>query len=192
MSSDTKSIGSSDPGAPRLRLPVSELMIAVDVNGQQATDFAVVLQEGDHFSVTAQDLASWRLKRPSVPPQIWKGDDYYALDSIPGMTTQLDSASQVLHVHVPAIAFTTSLADVHDQKRLPVDASDPGFFLNHDFQYLETSGSQAVTGSVEAGLFSKAGVITSRMIGRNLLQSGLSGRELTHSSLVTFPTAWHR
>ena len=171
MSSDTKSIGSSDPGAPRLRLPVSELMIAVDVNGQQATDFAVVLQEGDHFSVTAQDLASWRLKRPSVPPQIWKGDDYYALDSIPGMTTQLDSASQVLHVHVPAIAFTTSLADVHDQKRLPVDASDPGFFLNHDFQYLETSGSQAVTGSVEAGLFSKAGVITSRMIGRNLLQS---------------------
>lgn len=147
-----------------------ELMVAVHVNGQSVSEFAVLLQDGSRYYATAHELREWRLRRPAVPPLSRTGEEYYPLDALPGITAQLDSSLQILFLKVPADDFDSSLLQATERQSVQINAPEPGMFLNHDIECLGVSGSEAVSGLVEAGVFSKLGVVTSRFVSHNLTQ----------------------
>ena len=151
--------------------PVRELMVALHINGQTASEFAVLLRDGAHYFATTQQFAEWRLRRPAVPPLSRDGADYYPLDALPGITAQLDPSLQILYLKVPATDFDSSVLQATDRVMLRTSVPEPGLFLNHDFQFLGAGGSKQITGLVEAGAFSKLGVLTSSFVCRDLMQS---------------------
>ena len=150
---------------------VHELMVAVHINGQPSSDFEVLLQDGDHYYATAHELREWRLLRPNVPPLTRKGDDYYPLDALGGITARLDSALQVLYLKVPAKDFDSSVLQATNEKSPKINKVEPGMFLNHDIEGTGAGTSGGVSGLVEAGMFSQLGVFTSRFISRDLVQA---------------------
>jgi len=159
------------PKVPGAASQMHELMVAVHINGSSASDFAVLLQDGERYYATAHELREWRLRRPAVVPVTRGNYDYYPLDALAGITTRLDSSLQILYLKVPGDDFDGSVLQATDRPALKINAPEPGVFLNHDFQYLGASGSTGISGLVEAGIFSKLGVLTSRFVSRDLMQS---------------------
>jgi hypothetical protein len=47
---------------------VRELIVAVHINGQAASEFAVLLQDEAHYYASEHDFREWRLRRPAGPP----------------------------------------------------------------------------------------------------------------------------
>ena len=166
---------------------VRELMVALHINGQMASEFVVLLRDGAHYYATAQQFAEWRLRRPAVPPLIRHSTDYYPLDALPGITAQLDPSLQILYVKVPGNDFDGSVLQATDRQVLSIDAPEPGLFLNHDFQFLDAGGSRQITGLVEAGAFSKLGVITSSLCGPAIALQSLRWTRLGTQFIRDFP-----
>lgn len=169
--------GQTPTAAPNAAKPaqaathLQELMVAVHINGHQASEYAVVLQEGNCYYATAHELREWRLRRPAVPPLTRGNDDYYPLDALSGITARLDSELQILYLKIPAEDFVDSVLQATDRRAVKVDPPQPGLFLNHDIESLGTVKNQGVSGMVEAGAFSQLGVLTSRFISRDMIQS---------------------
>ena len=136
-----------------------------------ASEFAVLLQDAAHYYATAHELREWHLLRPTVSPLSRNGDDYYPLDALPGITAQLDSSLQILYLKVPGDDFDGTVLQAVDRQALKINPPEPGIFLNHDFQYVGVGTKGGVSGLVEGGVFSKLGVVTSRFVGRDLMQS---------------------
>jgi outer membrane usher protein len=152
---------------------IRELMVAVHINGQQASEFAVLLQDGERYYATAHELREWRLLRPSVAPLTKNGDDYYPLDALTGLTSHLDPALQILYLKVPAADFDSSILQATNEKSPQINKVEPGVFLNHDIEGTGAGGggSAGVSGLVEAGAFSSLGVFTSRFVSRDFVQA---------------------
>ena len=153
------------------RLPLRELMVAVHINGQPASEFAVLLQGDTGYYATAQQFTEWRLRKPSAPPLIRNNDDYYPLSALDGVSCRLDSAFQILYLDIPAKDFVNSLLQATDNGDERIDAPDPGVFVNQDFEFTGVDNSRAVAGLVETGAFSKLGVLSSRFVSRDMLES---------------------
>src|SRR4051794_32444600 len=79
------------PGAISGEPASGETWLAVSVNQQPAGDVALFIrQPNGHLLATAEKLKSWRLRVPAKPALTQNGDQYFALDSLPGLTYRID------------------------------------------------------------------------------------------------------
>ena len=159
------------PKSTENHVSLQELMVAVYINGQPASEFAVLLQGDPGYYATAQQFIEWRLRKPSAPPLTRNNDDYYPLSAIDGVSCRLDSSLQILFLDIPAGDFVNSLLQATDNGDEKIDAPDPGVFVNQDFEFTGVDNSTAVAGLVETGAFSKVGVLSSRFVSRDMLES---------------------
>ena len=165
-----KTKNASDPhAASRPR----EVVLAVEINGRPASDFAHLVQLGDNrFYVNSELLRQWRLNPPEADAWSIGDQTMYRLDELPGAKVSLNPGEQVLSLTVPTSAFISSMLDASSRNQ-PVEAmpSSPGLFLNHQLEYTYSNQRSVEAGLVEAGFFSQLGVLTSRFADSNFAES---------------------
>jgi outer membrane usher protein len=140
-----------------------DVMLAVQVNGRQVSDFAHMIQLGDNqFYVSPDLLRQWRLNLPEADAWSVGGQAVYRLDEISGAKVDLNPHDQELSLNVPTSAFATSQLDAAARQPLQAMAPSPGLFLNHQLEYTYSAQKSIEAGLFEAGFFSRLGVLTSR------------------------------
>jgi outer membrane usher protein len=163
------------------------LLLEVHVNQQPGHEIALLLAMGatpnrDLFA-KGSDLARWRLRLPGTTPNLSQGEPFYALDAIPGLSYQLNSATQTLWISAPPTDFTDATIVDGLLTRNPRPQRTPwGGFVNYDFLGTRSSGINSVNGLFEAGLFNEWGVGTSTFLGQNLNRAD--------RALLRLDTAW--
>ncbi|GGC59488.1 fimbria/pilus outer membrane usher protein [Undibacterium terreum] len=95
-------------------------------------------------------------------------ENYYFLDGVPSLHTEIEQDTQTLSITAPSSAFTNSTYDLHSlSQRRGSTPSDIGGFFNYDLDYLNNSGRNGLSGIFELGAFDGAGTFTSRFVGRS-------------------------
>ncbi len=153
---------------------MKENLLMVRVNGIEISNSEPVLElEPGRLSLPAGVFRLGRLRLPPIhPTHVSALDlDYYPLDSIPGVHYAIDEGTQSLDITVPSTAFTGTVLDGLGDVRTVATRPDPGLFLNHDFQLLHNGARETLSGLLEAGLFSRLGVLTTEYAGSDLLNN---------------------
>lgn len=162
----------------------AESVIAVTLNGEPVPTPLVVRRDTDGtLLVTAQDLATLRLKPPATGALTINGQRYYRVGDNLGATVTFDDASQSVDVSVPAQAFVPTTATVGTPDGPTAVQSQPGGFLNYDLSAQRANGQTSTGGFVELGVFGSYGVVSATAVAR-------TGEDLPGA--VRLDTAWTR
>jgi outer membrane usher protein len=168
--------GRAEPG------PVSEIWLAVLVNGQSVDQGAFMLRSQDgHVWVRGADLRSWRLPVPDAAALTHSAESYYAIDALPGVKYHIDQPQQALIVDAPVSLFDpisihgTTVA--YDTPAVPT----PGAYLNYDLVAQQLAHQATLGGLIEASVFGAWGSGTS-----SFLKSQVSGA----NQAVRLQTTW--
>lgn len=159
---------------------VQEALLAVSVNGEPAGEPVALLRGADgKLYVSADQLASWRLKRGAGPILTQGGIRYHLLSAIPGLRIELDEASQELKLTSPPEALEmTRLAYAQVEPTDQLTGGKGGFF-NYDATLQLADGETSLGGTMEAGVFSRLGVGLSSFV------SQWSGKAFALTRLAT-------
>ncbi|MDX2220769.1 MAG: fimbria/pilus outer membrane usher protein [Burkholderiales bacterium] len=139
-------------------------IVAIVLNGQAATDSALVMRRGDAFllhDVSARELRLALHKFTAA--QAMDGQKFFALDGIPGLKLSFDEVTQVLDLVADPFLFEP--ATIATRQTAGPAASRPGFggYASYDLVTQRTPGTQPATATsaqAEFGFFSPLGVLT--------------------------------
>lgn len=172
----------SAPLAEETALAVDEVFLVVVIN-QQEQGVAFLLRSDDRLFAGGQDLRRWRLHLPNTIPLNRDGEDFYALDTLAGLSYEFNESSQALTVQAPPSLFdATRLKGTVTNFSAPTPAS-PGGFLNYDVSANHAQGRTTTSGLLELGGFSGWGAVQTRILARDL-----DG----HASAIRLDTTWTR
>lgn len=140
-----------------------EWLLAVTLNGREASDGALFVEPPDGGSLAAQValLEAWRIRTDSGRVLTFQGEPYYPLDAIPGATFTLDRQALTLALEVPPDGFADSTLLAEEAPR-PRPATGTGGFLDYDLLLQAGDGfDEEVSGLVELGAFGQPGTALS-------------------------------
>jgi outer membrane usher protein len=161
------------PSAPAQAAQVAEVLFQVDINRQSINETVMFLRRPDgRFLVAAEDLERWRLRTPSAVPLRYQGKAYYAVDDLPGATVQTDERRLTMQIVTRAEAFVGTVDVIKPPEYPPATLPTPGAFLNYQLSTTQTQGQRADSGLMEAGFFSKYGVLTTSALAQELGSPG--------------------
>ncbi|MEQ1949736.1 MAG: fimbria/pilus outer membrane usher protein, partial [Bryobacteraceae bacterium] len=148
-------------------------LLGIRVNGAMVSEFEPVYNDpSSGYAVTAALLDKAHIRLPSTLPVHAGNRDYYPLAGLRGVVVRLNQSEQMLEIEVPPEDMTDTILQVSHLRVGRPEASEPGLFLNHDFQYSRSSQASGLSGLMEAGMFSSLGVLTTRVASSNLLNQG--------------------
>ena len=163
-------------------LAVDEVFLVVVIN-QQEQGVAFLLRSDDRLFAGGQDLRRWRLNLPNTTPLNRDGEDFYALDTLAGLSYEFNESSQALTVQAPPNLFdATRLKGTVTDFSAPTPAS-PGGFLNYDVSANHAQGQTSTSGLLELGGFAGWGTVQTRLLARDL-----NGK----ATAVRLDTTWTR
>ncbi len=180
-----------EPGAISPRTPngktgyrcEAELLLAVRINGVAQSDCEHIARlNNGQLAANTEALRRWRLRIPAAEPIPHEGENYYPLDTIPGLRYLLDEAAQELQMEIPSAAFLPSDFNLTAGLQGNPQVS-PGGFFNYDLLTQQSTGSQTSNGLLEAGVFNRHGVGTATLRWQN--------RGMPHD-FTRLDTAWTR
>ena len=172
----------SAPLAEDTALAVDEVFLVVVIN-QQEQGVAFLLRSDDRLFAGGQDLRRWRLHLPNTTPLNRDGEDFYALDTLAGLSYEFNESSQALTVQAPPNLFdATRLKGTATDFSAPTPAS-PGGFLNYDVSANHAQGRTSTSGLLELGGFAGWGTVQTRLLARDL-----NGK----ATAVRLDTTWTR
>ena len=108
-----------------------EVFMAVLIN-EQPQGIVVILRSDGRLFAGAQDLRRWRLRLPNTAPLTQYGEDFFALDSLAGLSYRFDESSQVLTVQAPPSLFDATLLKGPVANFSEPSPASLGGFLNYD------------------------------------------------------------
>lgn len=162
--------------------PYSEMWLEVRVNERAMARPAHMVRMNDgRLLACADDLLRWRIRLPEATPLSVRGEDYFPLDTVAGLTHQVDERTQVLLVQARPEAFLSTRINARDTHYAPPDPPSGGAFLNYDLQYQIQEGEHRLDSLFEVGLFNDLGFGTSTFLDHRLQE---------HSRLLRLETAW--
>ncbi len=158
------------------------LPLEVVLNGANIGGWTLLESQGQLYA-PADAFDEWRIsRRQSGVPIQYRNQAWYALASIPGFESRINLAEQSLAINFSAQAFAATRLTQEAEERPPVSVAIPAAFLNYDLSYNSSANRGAARvqelGSLtELGFSAPFGVLTTGMVGRNVLGSpGISPR----------------
>jgi outer membrane usher protein len=143
---------------PAKPLAPAECWLAVRLNGEDFQDAALFLRLPDgHLLAPASQLRSWRLRAPAHAAVSYQGEQYAALDALPGLSYQVDEDNQILIINAPANLFDHTTLKGMGRDYVSVPPSPFGGYLNYDWVAANAAGHTSISGSLEASVFGPAG-----------------------------------
>jgi outer membrane usher protein len=156
------------------------LPLEVIVNGTKSGTWLLVEHEGALYA-PRDAFEDWRVQLdPKAQSILFKGQDYWALDSVQGYKSKVDFANQSLELLFSPQAFAATRLTQEKSKKLAVSPVLPSVFFNYDINYQRTELRDAPTihdmGMLsEIGFSSNLGILTSSALGRNLTNNSALG-----------------
>ena len=164
-------------GAPAAATPTSkaaansgeEMWLEVHINNEPAGTALVLRNARGRLLIRDEDLDQWRI-RPAGAAAVRHGEDtYYPLDSITGLTSQLDAPRQSLALDVPAGLFDATQLSGLSNGLVEPTPSPPGAFVNYDVSAARPQrGRTSTSAFVEAGVFGRWGTGINTALARNV------------------------
>ena len=154
---------------PRERL----IPLEISINNTQAGSWTLLEQNGVLYA-PADAFEEWRLnRRPGAAPISYRGQQWYALGSVPGFEVRVNLANQSMDLVFSPSAFAATRINSDSMKPPELSPVEPALFLNYDLNlsYTKPRGAKAAQelGAVtELGYSSRFGVLTSSYVARNL------------------------
>jgi outer membrane usher protein len=147
---------------------LTEAVLEVSVNMQKPTQMIVLLKdENGQLWVQESDFAALRLRLPDGTPRLVAGQRYYPLQTVPGITLEVDDRTQSVAVNAPAAAFLSTRIDTPAPPTPVITQASPGAFLNYQLSALRVAGEGSLGGTGELGLFAAPGVFTNSAVYRD-------------------------
>jgi outer membrane usher protein len=144
------------------------VIVELRLNDQEHGTTLIVRRDADGaLLVRAEDLASLRLRTPTVGLVLIDGERHVRFGAESGAEVAVDDATQTAHVRLPAGAFlpTRSSADSPDLPQ--VTTAGLGAFVNYDL-FAEQIDEQSNLGAIlDVGVFGPRGVVTNSLLGRH-------------------------
>lgn len=177
ITTPASSAASAEASAPiSSTAAVRILPLEVRVNGAPAGNWAL-LESGGVLYATEEALEEWRLnRREGAPPLAHRGQAWYALSAVPGYESRLNFANQSVDLVFSPSAFAATRLASDAQELPPLSPSIPAVFFNYDLNYNQSNfraGAGVATRDLgvlaEAGFSSNWGVLTTSLVGRNLV-----------------------
>jgi outer membrane usher protein len=164
-----------------------ELLLVVQLNGIDTAGAALVLKAADGaLLVRAGDLARWRLPKSESAGWRQRGDLFYPLEPIAGLSWRLDETRQMLLIDAAPALFATTQLDLEASGPEP-SPRVPGGFLNYDFSGTR-AGSQTQAGALlEIGGFNRFGSGSGSLAVRHGLAAGPGLLRLENTWTHDFP-----
>jgi outer membrane usher protein len=155
--------------------PLEPTFLEVTVNGQPS-DEPLMLQRDSAGGLYASEeqLRDWRIRLPSTAPITVDGEAWYRIDNDPRLRAILSAADQTLAIEAQPELFEGQSASLAFADAFEMTPSGTGGFLNYDFFAEYSRGGLGLTGSIEAGAFTRWGVGSTGFI----LSAGQGGRRL--------------
>ncbi len=144
-----------------------EVWLAVRIN-QQPAETTLFVRHAGRLLARGVDLQRWRLRLPDAAPVYHRGEAYYPLDALRGLSYQVDEATQTLVLDAaPGLFGATALKGAPAGFSVP-DPAPPGGFLNYDVFANHAQGQTTTSGLFELGGFGAWGVGVSSFLARDL------------------------
>jgi outer membrane usher protein len=147
--------------------PSVEILIEIELNGKRSEQPVQALRNQNKFFVSQDTLRILRIRERGLSEVNHSGETFYELSGS-GISYTFDEGEQFLKVSAPAAAFDRSEIDLATKSSQQPDRSGTGIFFNHDFQLSRANEKYALAGLIEFGLFSPAGILTSRFANSNV------------------------
>lgn len=182
--------GASSTGSEKEITPqgaMEEMWLAVKINTEDSARNALILKRADgRLLVSKADLDLWRLRLPETAATVYEGEDYYPMDTLRGLSYELDAPSQTLLVQAaPGLYGSTNIQGTARGFVKP-SASSLGAFLNYDVFVDQSKEQTNTSGLLELGVFANAGVGTSSFLGKNTNNS----TNTTGKSIIRLDSTW--
>lgn len=141
----------------------------VHLNGRSLGEFVPIMRDaGGQSMVDSALLFEAGLELTGLPLMDYGSDRLIAINHIPGVKVETDITTQTIRLHVPPSGFGLQRFDLQSSGRVGADSTVPGLLLNYDFNYLKSSGLSVTSGLLEIAGFSPFGLLTSRLVARDL------------------------
>jgi outer membrane usher protein len=156
-------------GTVRADPPTGEeaaIPVGLLVNGQDRGCNGLLLVIGPRFHMRQVDLAACGVPLPDKAVAITlTGEDYVALDDVPGVTAQLDSSGTMLLLDVSAERYAPVRIGPPDAP-VAISHSIPAAYIDYDLTFTHDSRTTAFSALVDAGISGSWGVLgTSALAG---------------------------
>jgi outer membrane usher protein len=167
-------------------LPLSELVVQVDVNRQGLNETVIVLRAGNDFYLAANDLERWRLRLPAAGAVMHGGRNYYPASALAGATFELDESRLTLSIDTSPEAFSSTVSALPGNAPTTPVLPRPGGFLNYSVTSSRAGGQTTNAGLFDGAFFTRYGVLTSSVL-EPTLGEGSDWRRLETTYTVDFP-----
>ncbi len=168
--------------------PVADpMLLAVRVNGVDGDDSLRVLRIGNRIAVDRNDWAALHLRPFAGTPVRFDGQDYLPLDTVPGLRSHVDGASQTLVIAASASAFAGVVLRMDTSVTVAAIPAAPGAYANYDVELQHTVVGGDPRVAYSASLQLDAGVSA---FGGSLTSSGLLVDDGIHRRGTRLDTTW--
>ena len=148
------------PG-PRDALPA---ILDVRINGTPYDAVLPMLRLGARVLFQRGDIAAWQLLVPATPALSVDGDDYFDMTAEPGVTVDVDEATQTVRLDVPPEGFREGGARSRSAGRLALSQSATGAFLNYDIALQRDRTGTRASGFFDASASGSWGLVSSSFL----------------------------
>jgi len=143
--------------------------LEIHLNQQNLHETAVLLKKNGVLLANGDDMRRWRFSLPAKAALTFQGHDYYDLQSLAGVSYQIDKATQALLINAKADALSATQINDSSLGYSTPDPSAPGGFINYDV-YASSSEQQSIRldSMMELSVFNKWGVGVNNVLGQDL------------------------
>lgn len=161
--------------------PAHEALLDVRINGIPAhTPEHILHLDTGRLAALPEAFLRWRIRPPAVAPILHEGEEYLPLDSVKGLSYQIDQATQTMLLEGSADVFISTAIDSTPGILTRPTPPSPGGFFNYDFSSLNNAGNTNTSGLLELGGFNRLGVGTGTFLWQNVGDSkGVTRLETT-------------
>jgi outer membrane usher protein len=152
---------------PALAGEPTEAVLEISVNGTGDAENLVVLRgEAKQLWLRGEDFARLHLKRPTAPPLVVGGHQYYPVSAIDHSQIEIDEGSQHASLTVPPSAFEATRLHTTSAGAAAITPAEPGAFLNYQLSGQRVQSDTSGGALAELGIFASPGVFTNSGIER--------------------------
>lgn len=113
--------------------------LEVTINSTQGGNWILLERNGELYA-PAEAFDEWRVNRkPETPAILYRGQNWYALNSVPGFKAQFDFSSQSVALLFSPAAFASTRLSSEVINRPALSPIEPALFVNFDANLTSTS-----------------------------------------------------
>ena len=162
------------PCQVRAEAPV-QMALEVTLNGETRGTVLLLRRDSDYL-LSQEDARAWRLRVPPKPELVFRGQPFYALESLGLTVSRLDTTTLLIELRAEPTAFEASTESV-DSVEFRLTPATWGGFGSYDLVATRVEGVNAMDGAFTLAAFSPYGSLSTQFVERNLWSDSRAARD---------------